>query len=173
MTSVVQGSPASTAALFTGLGVADTASQLSKSLMTSASMGDFAKISTASLMALSRPSVDVLVATGLDYAPEVWTRAGMGAFIRPGQDPMGVGFLNRPIASPSCVYDESSQRRDRFVCRLVLTTIATSYLVYYALSPNVILRLIALLLSIGGVSSDRVWTLTGKVASMLFRAGDG
>jgi hypothetical protein len=165
--------PASTAALFTGLGAADTISQVSKSLMTSASMVDFAKTSPASMMALSRPSVDVLVAIGLDYVPEAWTRTGIGALLRPEQDPMGVAFLNRPVTSPSCVYDESSQRRDRFICRLVLTTIATSYLVYYALSPNAILRLIALLLSIGGVSSDRVWTLTGEVASMLFRAGDG
>jgi len=159
--------------MFTGLGATDTIGQLSKSLMSSASIADFARIPAASLMALSRPSFDVQVATGLGYSPEAWTRTAMDALIRPEQDSVGVGFLNRSTTSPLCVYDESSQRRDRFVCRLVLTTIATSFLVYYALSPNEIVRLIALLLSIGGVSSDRIWTLTGKVSSMLFPAAEG
>jgi hypothetical protein len=164
---------APSAAMFTGLGGVDSISQLSKSLMTSVSIVDLVKTSSAPMMALSRPAVDEWVATGLGYAPEEWTSTGTGALIRPEQDPRGMGFLDRSITSPSCVYDESSQRRDRLACRLVLTTVATSYLVYYALSPNEILRLIALLLSIGGVSSERIWTLTGKVASILVRASDG
>jgi hypothetical protein len=132
VTSVVQGASVS-AALFTGLGATDTIGQLSKSLLTSAGIADFGKTSVASLLALSRPSVDVLVATGLGYSQEAWTRAAMGALIRPEQDSVGVGFLSLPTTSRSCVYDESSQRRDRFVCRLVLTTIATSYLPIAAL----------------------------------------
>ena len=172
MTAGIQGASVSTAALFTGLGAADTIGQFSKSLSGTASIADFGKTSVASLLALSRPSVDVLVATGLGYSPESWTRTATDAFMRPEQDSVGVGFLNHPTARPSCVYDESSQQQDRFVCRLVLTTIATSYLVYYALSPNEILRLIALLLSIGGVSSDRIWRLTGKVSSMLCRSAE-